>query len=258
MVVKSKKYKLLSGGKERKAISEKEESKSNIRLNLKSICCVLVLVFTLFGCSSNKNEVYYKEPSDVLDFGILSGTVPEIIEEESDGSVTYIYHLGKDADKSDLEKFNKNLDKKGYDRVVERSLGDNGLIINIYQNDRYQVMTGEKFDGIDVSIVLISIRERYYKYTAFPSVPDYGAMNNMEPSKASTELDDKGKDVTVYIYRESTKASEYEAVLVSHGFSIIEEKMAYNEGYMTVYSNEEYYVIVGSFPTLTMVTVGSV
>lgn len=212
----------------------------------------------LSGCSSSTDEVYYAEFPDVLDFGELSGVIPEIDDEQSDGTVTYIYYLGDDGDgKSSLDRFNKNLENKDYVNVIERNLADNGLIYSVYQNDIYQVMTGESFEGQNDAIVHIAIRERYYRYTGYPTVPDYGAMNDIEPSKVSIEKDDTGRDVTVNIYNDSMNADEYVKVLLNHEFSVLEERMSYEDGYITVYCNEEYYVVVGTFPTLTLVTIGS-
>lgn len=240
-----------------KPLYKKCFNRLNKEKNLAIILFIIVLTFGLTGCSSSNDDVYYSKFPDILDFGEISGVEPEITEDQNDRSVTYIYQLTKDADKSKFDRFIKNLEKKDYEIIVERKLGDNGLIYNVYQNDRFQLIVGENYsDNHDDAVVLISIRERYYRYAEFPSVPDYGVMNNIEPSKVNTEKDDSGKDVTVYIYRDSTKYDEYVDVLLNHEFSILEEKMSYEDGYLTIYSNQEYYVIVGAFPTLTMITVG--
>lgn len=131
------------------------------------------------------------------------------------------------------------------------------MLYNIYQNTRYQVIVGETFGNYNENeSLIISIRERYSMYLEFPTVPDYGFINNIEPSDISTQIDNAGKNLNIYTYKLSTEAKKYEEVLIEFDFEIIEKRFRVKDGYMTVYSKDEYYVIVGDFPTFTSITVG--
>lgn len=221
---------------------------------MKKIAAFILLGFLLVGCSQEK--VFYENAPEVLDFGSISNIVPEIVEDEETRSVGYVYRFNDQISEKYFKQFFDNLDKKGFKNVVDDQLNENGSISKLKQNDKYQILTVETFDTVGkekfhINEFIISIRERYSTYSDYPTVPDYGSLNNIEASKIT---EDQG--VKVHFYQGSTQTAEYIKILKSLDFELLEERLTYETGGMTVYGDDTYYVVVGDFPDFTMITVG--
>ena len=222
----------------------------------KKFMLLIAMVALLVGCSTDKDtnlpEVYYSNFPDVLDFGVLTGIEPEISFDQSDESEYYTYNIQQKTEDESFDIFFKKLKSNNYKSIAPQRLMDNGSISNAYENNRYQILTLEFFNTeLDFTDkFVISLRPLYLSYKGFPNVPDYGKMNDVLPSET---LENNGK--TVFIYENSMKVPSYTSALYAHNFKSLGEMVASDDGFLQLYENGEYTILVGMYPTYTSIVI---
>lgn len=226
---------------------------------LKVIITILIS-FTLISCgdeSDKSNKIqeikYYEEFDDVIDFGHLSGIDPLIEKEDSDLSVTYLYDIRTKLDQDIFKVFGKSLKDNNYKHASETRISDDGGRWDLLENDKNQIILGEyAIEEGFTNKLIISVRPKYMMYKEVDTVPDFGYVANQKPTETLFE-----DDVYVYIYETLVESdyTKYSVALGAHGF-VQGEMVLFEDGYVVPYTNDEYNVLIGLFPTFLSVTIG--
>lgn len=221
---------------------------------LKKSFILLMIAFLLVGCSNEKDDsidmndkVFYKNYSDILDFGHLSGIEPEVHFEEIDDSTTYIYFKEKELDKNIYSEFAQNLKDKGYKYISETRISDDGGEYEVLEKDNTQIMYGAYSDKI-----LISLRPKFPSYKNFPNIPDFGRVMNVEADEEDVSSD----GVHVFVYPSFNQPELYAVALKKYGFEKVRDRLKHNDGYLYMYSNDEHVLILGTYPDYLSIAIG--
>lgn len=213
------------------------------------VLITILLTLTLVGCGSKnskqKEDQYYENYPDILDFGHMSGVEPEIDYEESDQSIFYLYHIEEKVDQEIFKKFVDNLTSNNYKHISKSKISDDGGVYDVLENDRNQIMIGEYYDNEKEFTykLLISIRPKYITYDKYDIVPDYGKLSNQVPSESLQQ-----GNMEILIYEDKKFSKEYLSSLSAFDYIFVNTSLVEGNGELFLYTNEIYNVTTIVYP----------